>query len=258
MEIQGEQILAVPRARVWLALNDPAILQRCLPGCDTFEATDASTYRVALQASVGPVRARFAGTLHLYDVVAPLSYALRFEGSGGVAGFGKGTAEVTLDDAPGGTCLRYVAQAQVGGRLAQVGGRLIDGVTRRLADDFFSRFARELAHREGDEAGEPAAVAAAANDELPPGTGTGPATAAAAAAAAAASGSGTTPGERSGMPSAAPLVVPAVSDTPLPAVPPDGVVLARGNLIALIAAAVSVTAAAVAVLAAVVVVQFAR
>ena len=149
MEIQGEQNLTVPRGDVWRALNDPAVLQRCLPGCDTFESDGDNRYRVAMQAAVGPVRARFAGKLQLSDIVAPGSYALSFEGSGGVAGFGKGTAQVRLEDVAGGTRLRYSAQAQVGGRLAQVGARLIDGVTKRMADDFFTRFARELNAQEG-------------------------------------------------------------------------------------------------------------
>lgn len=144
MEIQGEKILSVPRSEVWRALNDPAVLQRCIPGCDTFEADGENKYRVAMQATVGPVRARFAGKLALSDAVPLTSYAMSFEGSGGVAGFGKGTAHVSLDDVDGGTRLRYNAQAQVGGRLAQVGARLIDGVTRRMSDDFFTRFANEL------------------------------------------------------------------------------------------------------------------
>ncbi|WP_084652140.1 CoxG family protein [Ottowia thiooxydans] len=144
MEIQGERLLAVPRADVWRALNDPAVLQRCVPGCDAFEADGEDKYRVAMQATVGPVRARFTGKLLISDVVPLTSYALNFEGSGGVAGFGKGTANVFLEDAEEGTRLRYNAQAQVGGRLAQVGARLIDGVTKRMADDFFTRFTNEL------------------------------------------------------------------------------------------------------------------
>lgn len=145
MDIQGEKILQADRDTVWRALNDPQVLQRCLAGCDAFEADGEHRYRVAMAASVGPVRARFTGRLDLRDVSPPNSYALSFEGSGGVAGFGKGSATVTLSDVPNGTRLNYTAQAQVGGRLAQVGARLIDGVTRRMADDFFSRFARELA-----------------------------------------------------------------------------------------------------------------
>lgn len=145
MDIQGEKILAAPRSQVWRALNEPAVLQRCLAGCDTFEAEGENKFRVAMHASVGPVRARFAGKLQLLDLVPEQSYALAFEGSGGAAGFGKGSARVTLDDVAEGTRLRYTAQAQVGGRLSQVGGRLIDGVTRRMADEFFSRLVTDLA-----------------------------------------------------------------------------------------------------------------
>lgn len=149
MEITGEKLLAVPRAEVWRALNDPKVLQRCVPGCDTFEPDGENNFQVAMQAAVGPVRARFTGKLQLRDVIAPTSYSLSFEGSGGVAGFGKGTAEVALEDADEGTRLRYTAQAQVGGRLSQVGARLIDGVTKRMADDFFNRFVKELTSKEG-------------------------------------------------------------------------------------------------------------
>ncbi len=145
MDVQGEKILAAPRSQVWRALNEPAVLQRCLAGCDTFEAEGENKFRVAMHASVGPVRARFAGKLQLLDLVPEQSYALAFEGSGGAAGFGKGSARVTLDDVAEGTRLRYTAQAQVGGRLSQVGGRLIDGVTRRMADEFFSRLVTDLA-----------------------------------------------------------------------------------------------------------------
>ncbi len=145
MEIQGEKLLPTDRDTVWRALNDPAVLQRCLPGCDSFEPDGENRYRVAMQATVGPVRARFTGKLELRDVTPPTSYAMSFEGSGGVAGFGKGTAQVSLSDVAGGTRLSYTSQAQVGGRLAQVGARLIDGVTRRMADDFFTRFERSLA-----------------------------------------------------------------------------------------------------------------
>lgn len=159
MEITGEKLLAVPRPEVWRALNDPAVLKRCLPGCDTFEPDGDNRYRLAMQATVGPVRARFAGKLELRDVNPPTSYELAFEGSGGVAGFGKGTARVQLEDAADGTRLRYESQAQVGGRLAQVGARLIDGVTRRMADDFFGRFANELAASGNGSAASVPAVA---------------------------------------------------------------------------------------------------
>jgi uncharacterized protein len=157
MDIQGEKILAAPRSQVWRALNEPAVLQRCLAGCDTFEADGENKFRVAMHASVGPVRARFAGKLQLLDLVPEQSYALAFEGSGGAAGFGKGSARVTLDDVAEGTRLRYTAQAQVGGRLSQVGGRLIDGVTSRMADEFFSRLVTDLS----SSAPAPAAAASA-------------------------------------------------------------------------------------------------
>lgn len=222
MEIQGERILGVPRGEVWRALNDPAVLQRCLAGCDSFEADGENKYRVAIQAAVGPVKARFNGKLQLRDVVAPTSYALSFEGSGGVAGFGKGTAQVALEDAAEGTRLRYVAQAQVGGRLAQVGARLIDGVTKRMADDFFTRFARELLVQEAPAGVEP---------------GTAVRTAAA------------TPGAVTVAPQVRPSALAPVS---VPETSP------RSSQIAVLAAAVSATAAAVAVLAALFVVQFAR
>ncbi len=213
MDIQGEKILQADRASVWRALNDPQVLQRCLAGCDSFEPDGENRYRVAMAATVGPVRARFMGKLELRDVNPPTSYALNFEGSGGVAGFGKGTASVVLDDVAEGTRLRYTAQAQVGGRLAQVGARLIDGVTRRMADDFFTRFVRELG--QGGEAAVAAGDAlAAAHPQAP----------------AMASAPRPTPVAAAG----APTAVPAPATT-----------------IAVVAAAVAATAASVAVLAAV-------
>jgi carbon monoxide dehydrogenase subunit G len=139
MVIQGEELLPLAPARVWEALNDPAILQQAIPGCDTLAASDEG-YRITLVAAVGPVKARFAGKLALRDVRPPRSYTLVFEGTGGIAGFGKGSAEVSLAAADGGTLLAYAAQAQVGGRLAQVGSRLIDGVAARMAAEFFARF----------------------------------------------------------------------------------------------------------------------
>jgi carbon monoxide dehydrogenase subunit G len=144
MELTGERLLPLPRSRVWQALNDPAVLQRCLPGCETFEADGDNAYKVSLTAAVGPIRSRFNGRLRLSDLDPQNAYSLSFEGSGGAAGFGKGTARVTLtDDAAAGTRLAYAVNAQVGGKLAQLGNRLIDGVARKLADDFFNRFARE-------------------------------------------------------------------------------------------------------------------
>lgn len=140
MELTGTQTIALPREQVWQALNDPQVLRQCIPGCDTFEPVGDNEYQIAMTASVGPVKARFKGKLQLADINPPLSYALSFEGSGGAAGFGKGNANVQLSDAAEGTELRYAVQAKVGGRLAQVGARLIDGVAKKMADEFFSRF----------------------------------------------------------------------------------------------------------------------
>lgn len=168
MELVGEQRLALDRQRVWEALNDPDVLRRCIPGCDLFEPVAGSTYKVAMTAAVGPVKARFHGKLTLSDIVPQESYALSFEGSGGAAGFGKGHARVALADAaPTGTQLTYTVQAQVGGKLAQVGSRLIDGVARKMADEFFSRFGRALVPSGADASGGAAVGVADASSPSP-------------------------------------------------------------------------------------------
>jgi carbon monoxide dehydrogenase subunit G len=145
MEMTGEQLIAVPKQRVWQALNDPDVLKACIPGCDTIEKLSDQEYRIGMTAAVGPVKARFNGKLLLGDLNPPHSYSINFEGSGGAAGFGKGGAKVALEEAGADTLLKYTANAQVGGKLAQVGSRLIDGVARKMADEFFQRFNRTLA-----------------------------------------------------------------------------------------------------------------
>lgn len=140
MELTGQQTISLPIEKVWAALNDPAVLQQCIPGCDTFEQSEANQYNVAMTATVGPVKARFTGKLVLSDINPPTSYNLKFDGTGGAAGAGKGTANVQLAEAPEGTLLRYTVGATVTGRLAQVGARLIDGVAKKMADQFFTRF----------------------------------------------------------------------------------------------------------------------
>ena len=141
MEINGERKIPAPQHAVWAALNDPVVLRECIPGCDQMEKISDTEYRLAMLAVVGPVKARFSGKLLLSDIVEPQSYALQFEGSGGAAGFGKGTARVILSSIDAAeTKLDYVATAQVGGKLAQVGSRLIDGIARKIAEDFFTRF----------------------------------------------------------------------------------------------------------------------
>jgi uncharacterized protein len=159
MEMSGEQSIPVPQARVWEALNDPEVLKACIPGCDSIEKVSDNEYRVAMTAAVGPVKARFAGKLALGEVNPPTSYTLAFEGSGGAAGFGKGGAKVALAPEGAGTKLSYTANAQVGGKLAQVGSRLIDGVARKMANDFFTRFKALLVPEAAAEA--PSAMLAA-------------------------------------------------------------------------------------------------
>jgi len=145
MDMTGEQLIPLPQQRVWEALNDPEVLKACIPGCESIEKVSDTEYKVAMTAAVGPVKARFAGKLLLGDLNPPRSYSLAFEGSGGAAGFGKGTAQVSLTPDGDSTRLTYKASATVGGKLAQVGSRLIDGVARKMADEFFARFNRTVA-----------------------------------------------------------------------------------------------------------------
>ncbi len=154
MEITGEQVIALPQQAVWEALNDPEVLKQCIPGCETVEKLSDSDFTIAMVAAVGPVKARFTGKLKILEPNPPDSYFLSFEGSGGVAGFGKGQAEVILTmESDTVTVLTYKANATVGGKLAQVGSRLIDGVARKIADAFFERFNQALAPAAEPEAG---------------------------------------------------------------------------------------------------------
>ncbi|HWQ38030.1 MAG TPA: carbon monoxide dehydrogenase subunit G [Burkholderiales bacterium] len=145
MDMTGEQLIPLPQQKVWEALNDPEILKTCIPGCESIEKVSDTEFKVAMTAAVGPVKARFTGRLSLRDLNPPQSYALAFEGSGGAAGFGKGTARVALEPDGDNTRLIYKASATVGGKLAQVGSRLIEAVARKMADDFFARFNQAVA-----------------------------------------------------------------------------------------------------------------
>ncbi|SFP60366.1 CoxG family protein [Variovorax sp. 770b2] len=193
MEMLGNRHLGVTQQQAWEALNDPETLKKCIPGCDKFELTGDNQYSVALALKIGPVSAKFSGKVVLSDIVAPDGYKLTFEGQGGVAGFAKGSSSVTLrplagaveaaavapaaeggeaapiveaapvDAAPAeaalipvGCELDYTVQAQVGGKIAQLGQRLIDGAAKSTADDFFKRFEAEMQSRYGP----PPAVAA--------------------------------------------------------------------------------------------------
>lgn len=161
MELIGEQIIVLPRDIVWKALNDPSVLSQCVPGCESFDLTGESQYKVVMQVAVGPIRSRFTGKLLLSDIVAPHSYKISFDGSGGVAGSGKGHAVVKLEELGEQTKLTYSVNAQVGGRLAQVGARLIDGVAKRMADIFFEKFKEKITKSVGNETliAEPSSLA---------------------------------------------------------------------------------------------------
>ncbi len=145
MEIIGTQTIPAPRATVWAALNDPEVLKKCLPGCESVERTAEDEFKVVVVTSIGPLRARFNGVLRLTEVNAPVSCVMVFEGQGGAVGFGKGSSAVTLSETPEGTALAYNAQAHVGGKLAQVGSRLIESVAKKMTDDFFKAFRKQLA-----------------------------------------------------------------------------------------------------------------
>jgi carbon monoxide dehydrogenase subunit G len=153
MEMQASRALPASQQQAWDALNDPEMLKSCVPGCDKLEATGEGQYAVGMALKIGPVSAKFNGKLVLSDIVPPTSYQLAFEGQGGVAGFGKGQAQVRLqtlpDDALGQPCceLHYTVHATVGGKIAQLGQRLIDGAAKGMAEDFFRRFDEQLRRR---------------------------------------------------------------------------------------------------------------
>jgi hypothetical protein len=141
MDMSGEYRISAPREKVWAALNDPAILKQCIPGCESLEKLSDTEMNGKVTAKVGPVTARFGGKVILSDLDPPNSYRISGEGTGGPAGFAKGGATVSLREDGGITVLSYKVDANVGGKLAQIGSRLIDGTARKMADDFFSRFA---------------------------------------------------------------------------------------------------------------------
>jgi carbon monoxide dehydrogenase subunit G len=144
MTMNGEIQLAAPREVVWAKLNDPDVLKACIPGCEELEKTDDHGFRAVAKMKVGPVSARFRGKVTLSDLDPPSAYKISGEGEGGVAGFAKGGAQVDLVDCDGGTLLSYQVDAQIGGKLAQLGQRLISGSARKLADEFFANLARTL------------------------------------------------------------------------------------------------------------------
>ena len=149
MEITGEQLIPVPQETTWNALNDTAVLKDSIPGCDSIERVSPTEYQLTMTAKVGPVSAKFKGRMTLSDVAPPHAYTLTFEGQGGVAGFAKGEARVELAPVDGGTRLGYSAKAMIGGKLAQVGARLIDGVAKKMAEQFFTAFNKRVSGNHG-------------------------------------------------------------------------------------------------------------
>jgi carbon monoxide dehydrogenase subunit G len=150
MELQGERLIPAALDKTWAALNDPATLKGCINGCESLERTGDDSFAALLAVKVGPVAARFKGSLKLSNVQAPHRYTLAFDGQGGVAGFGKGSADVSLSPEGEQTRLRYAVKAQVGGKLAQVGSRLVDAAAAKVAEDFFAAFEARLAPPVGE------------------------------------------------------------------------------------------------------------
>jgi len=148
MTMQGEVTLPANRERVWEALNDPEVLKACIPGVQELDKVSDTEFRATAKLAVGPVKASFKGVVTLNDLDPPNGYRIAGEGQGGVAGFAKGGALVRLEEAEGGTKLSYDVDAQVGGKIAQLGGRLINGVAKKYADEFFANFAKHLAPAE--------------------------------------------------------------------------------------------------------------
>jgi carbon monoxide dehydrogenase subunit G len=167
MEMTGEYRIAASRERVWQALNDPAVLQASIPGCESIDKLSDTEMTARVSLAVGPVKAKFSGKVTLSDLDPPNGYTISGEGQGGVAGFGKGGAQVRLDPDGEATILRYTASATVGGKIAQLGGRLIDATAKKLADEFFSRFAASLAPPPPAVGGETPAEAAGAPRPAP-------------------------------------------------------------------------------------------
>ncbi|EIF28902.1 hypothetical protein BCh11DRAFT_04327 [Burkholderia sp. Ch1-1] len=171
MELTETHVLPVSQQTAWDALNDTEMLRACIPGCESIDPDGENAYLVALSAAVGPVKARFKGRMQLIDIEAPNSYSIVFEGQGGAAGFAKGNAHVSLEaDGEAATKLSYTAHAQVGGKLAQIGSRLVDGAARKIAGEFFKRFGARLGGSgdgNGDGAAAPDAKENAADQTVP-------------------------------------------------------------------------------------------
>lgn len=163
MELKGERLIPASVDATWAALNDPEVLKGCIAGCESMERTGDDAYQAVVAVKVGPVSARFKGNLKMTNIEPPTRYTINFDGQGGVAGFGKGSADVSLAPEGAGTKLSYAAQATVGGKMAQIGSRLIDAAAAKITDDFFAAFEAKL------QAAAPAAAAAATPAPAPGG-----------------------------------------------------------------------------------------
>ncbi|WP_026381423.1 SRPBCC family protein [Afifella pfennigii] len=166
MKLTGEYQIPAPRERVWGLLNDPDVLRECMPGCEMLETTEEGGFKARVTTKIGPVKATFNGAVELTNINAPQSYRIEGEGQGGVAGFAKGHADVNLAEEEGGTRLSYEADVQVGGKLAQLGNRLVGSTAKKLADQFFSCFAEKAGGKAVAEAA--AAPAGLPGETVPP------------------------------------------------------------------------------------------
>ena len=152
MTMSGEHQLAAPRQTVWQKLNDAEVLKACIPGCEELNKLSDTEFQAVATTKIGPVKARFKGKVHLTDLDPPNGYRISGEGDGGVAGFAKGGATVALSEKDGGTLLSYNVEAQIGGKLAQLGQRLVAGTAKKIADEFFRNFAEAVAQETSEGA----------------------------------------------------------------------------------------------------------
>jgi hypothetical protein len=171
MTMTGDVTLPAHRPKVWALLNDPEVLKACIPGCESLEKTGDNGFAAVVKTKIGPVSTTFRGKVELSDLAPLVGYTIKGDGEGGIAGFAKGGAKVSLADAPGGTLLHYDVEAHVGGKIAQLGARLIDGVAKNMADKFFANFAAIAAASAGAagaaESAAPSMAAAAPVVESP-------------------------------------------------------------------------------------------
>lgn len=156
MELTGQQLIPAPIDKTWEALNDPATLKACINGCESIEKTAEDEYAILMTVKIGPVNAKFKGKLTISNLQPPSSYTINFEGQGGIAGFGKGSANVSLTPVDDSTQLDYTAKAQVGGKIAQIGSRLVDAAARKIADEFFTAFNASVGGNGREPAGKEA------------------------------------------------------------------------------------------------------